>query len=128
MKNVSKIYVGVDVSKDFLDIAFNPLGKHFRVKNTLSGLEDFLKHLSDYKVVRIACESSGGYEKAMIKLLSKSGYNVVLLDPKQVRHFRLSKKVKAKTDKIDAHMIASYTASNEPEYGRVKFEVRQFQL
>lgn len=118
MENVSKIYVGVDISKNFLDIALNPLGKHFRVKNTETGLADLLNRLSRYTVVRVACESSGGYEKAMIKLLCKSGYRVELLDPKQVRYFILSKKVKAKTDKIDAHMIALYTASNEPEYAK----------
>jgi len=116
MKTVAKIFVGVDVSKDFLDVVFNPIKKHFRVANNEIGIKNIASALSMHKVVRIACESSGGYERMMIKALRNAGYIVELIDPKLIRYFILSQAVKAKTDKIDAHMIALYTASNEPKY------------
>jgi transposase len=71
-----------------------------------------------HAVKRITCESSGGYERTMIKKLRASGYQVELVDPKLVRYFILSKKVKAKTDKIDALMIAFYSSCNEPAYAQ----------
>lgn len=116
MKTLSKIFVGVDVSKNFLDVAFYPIKKHFRVANNEAGLKNIVNELSMHRVVRIACESSGGYERMMIKALEKTGYSVLLLDPKLIRYFILAQAVKAKTDKIDAHMIAFYTAANEPKY------------
>ena len=116
MKTVPKIYVGVDVSKNFLDVAYHPTGKHFRVSNNIIGINKMIKRLSSHQVVRIACESSGGYERTMLKLLRKADYSVQLMDPKLIKYFILSKKIKAKTDKIDASMIALFTAHNEPEY------------
>jgi transposase len=116
MKNVTKIYVGVDVSKDFLDIAFYPTKQHFRVSNDEVGITKIIKELSLQEVVRITCESSGGYERLMIKTLRNAGYKIELVDPKLVKYFILSKKIKAKTDKIDAYMIAFYTSCNEPKY------------
>ena len=116
MKTLSEIFVGVDVSKNFLDIAFYPIKKHFRVANNELGIKDIVRALSMHQVIRIACESSGGYERLMIKMLESVGHHVELIDPKLIRYFILSQAVKAKTDKIDAHMIAFYTASNEPKY------------
>jgi len=116
MKNLSKIFVGVDVSKNFLDVAFYPINKHFRVTNNEVGIKNIVKKLLTQNIVRIACESSGGYEHVMIKALKNFGYHVKLLDPKLVRYFILAQSVKAKTDKIDAHMIAFYIASNAPKY------------
>jgi transposase len=116
METISKIYVGVDVSKDFLDIALSPIGKHFRISNDEAGIALMMNKLSVYKIERIVCEASGGYERSMIKMLRQVGYNVELVDPKVIRYFILSKKIKAKTDKIDAHMIASYAAHNESQY------------
>ena len=116
MKTITKIFVGIDVSKNFLDIAFYPTKKHFRVSNDFSGISGIVDRLQSHEIVRIACESSGGYERAMIKTLRVAGYLVELVDPKIIRYFILSKKVKAKTDKIDAQMIAFYSSCNEPAY------------
>lgn len=119
MNNITKIFVGVDISKNYLDVALNPINQYFRVSNDEIGISKIVKKLCEYEVIRIACEASGGYEKLMLKELRKLGYIVELIDPKLVRYFILSKKVKAKTDKIDASMIALYTASNEPEYCQI---------
>jgi transposase len=116
MEIITEIFVGVDVSKDFLDIAFYPLQKHFRVSNDIAGISIITSKLQSQKVKRIACESSGGYERTMIKALRAAGYKVEVVDSKIVRYFILSKKIKAKTDKIDALMIALYTSCNEPTY------------
>lgn len=116
MKNVTKIFVGVDVSKDSLDIALYPTKKHFKVPNNEFGISNIIKELLAYEVVRITCESSGGYERIMVKILRKAKYKVELVDPKLVKYFILSKKIKVKTDKIDSYMIALYASSNEPKY------------
>lgn len=113
---ITDIYSGVDVSKDTLDIALYPINQHFRVTNDKSGIDEMIKKLQQYNIIRIACESSGGYQRLMIQLLREAGYKVELLNPKPIKHFILSKRIKAKTDKIDAHMIAMFTASNELGY------------
>ena len=118
MEIVSEVFVGVDVSKDFLDIAFYPAQKHFRVSNDHAGISSIISKLKLHEIKRVTCESSGGYERSMIKALRAAGYQVELVDPKIVRYFILSKKVKAKTDKIDAFMIAFYSSCNEPAYAQ----------
>lgn len=119
MNNIADMFVGVDVSQSTLDISFYPTKQHFRVSNDKSGLDEMVRKLKKHSIVRIACESSGGYERLMLRHLRTAKYEVILLDPKIVRYFILSKKIKAKTDKIDAYMIAMFTAHNEPEYNQV---------
>lgn len=129
--NVTKMVVGVDVSKDFLDVCIYmpdgckfkdkgyPSKKHFRIENTVIGLSKMLDIFSKYDfsdIEQVILESSGGYEHLAIKALEKSGYNAWLVDPKRIRGFVASQGMKAKTDKIDARMIAMFAAQNKPDY------------
>lgn len=116
MNNLPKEYVGVDVSLESLDVSVYPKNNHFKVQNNENGIKTLIKKISYFNVERVACESTGGYEKTLLKLLRKANYHVELLDPRLVKYFILSKNVKAKTDKIDSYMIALYTANNEPRY------------
>lgn len=116
MNNIAKKYIGVDVSKDTLDVTIYPLNEYFRVTNDEVGIDKIISRLRKHNVARIACESSGGYERKMVQRLREARYRVELLNPILVKHFILSKKIKAKTDKIDSYMIAMFTAHNEPTY------------
>ena len=99
---LAKIFVGVDISKDNLDVFLRPLNQHFRVRNNVNGLEEILNKLSEHDVVRVVCESSGGYEKLLIRTLTQNGHSVWLVDPKRIKSFIASDGIKAKTDKMDA--------------------------
>jgi transposase len=110
------IFVGIDISKKHLDVHFNPLNKSFRIENSAAGIEALLKNLSFYKVNQIVCESSGGYEHLLIKTLRDAQYKVWHIDPKQIKAFVKSQGVKAKTDKIDAKMMALFASKNQPQY------------
>lgn len=82
-----------------------------------------LDELSKYDfndVEQIVWESSGGYENLMSKVLEQAEYTTWSVDPKRIRGFVASQGVKAKTDKIDAKMIALFAAQNKPDYKKIK--------
>lgn len=113
MKNISKVHVGVDVSKNKLDIYILEMKKHFVVPNNEDGLKELLKELSKHSVEQIVCESSGGYENFMLKTLAKKGFKTWQVEPRRIKAFIISEGIKAKTDAIDAHMIALFASSKK---------------
>jgi transposase len=119
--NLTKIFVGVDISKDSLDVHLLPEKKYFRVQNDTSGLQKLMQNLSEYTVARIVCEASGGYETLLIRTLSQANYPIWLIEPKRIKAFIASEGIKAKTDKIDAAMIALFAQQKElSEQTRIK--------
>lgn len=108
MKKISQVFVGVDVSKKRLDIHVRPVGKAFSFANSPEGVEQFARMLSGYPVEQIVCEASGGYEASMIRLLQQKGFKVWRVEPRRIKGFIRSEGVYAKTDKIDAKMIAQF--------------------
>lgn len=69
MKNISKVWAGVDVSKSSLDIYIHPLGKRFKIANSEAAIKRLSKELAKYEVAQIASEATGGYEKLLAKTL-----------------------------------------------------------
>lgn len=120
MITVSKIYVGVDISKDNLDICIEPLGKSFKIANTQDAIEKFVKKLPKCDEIKIACESTGGYEKLLDQILSKHGIDLWIIDPRRIKGFIVSKNCKSKTDKIDASKIAQFVMQNCEDYKQIK--------
>lgn len=117
MNKIAKIFVGVDVSKDSLDIYFSRINNHFQVKNTDRGLKEFVKELSLHEGIEcIAFESTGGYEAKMARTLEKAGYQTWLIDPSRIKAFIRSEGIKAKTDTIDARMIALFASQKQRSY------------
>lgn len=110
MENISQVHVGVDVSKGRLDVHIYPLEKHFSVANSANGITSLISKLSAYAVQRVAYESSGGYQKMLHRKLKQAKFKVWEIDPKRVKYFIASEGVKAKTDTIDAKMIARFSA------------------
>jgi len=116
MANLAKVYVGVDVSKAYLDIYIHPVEQAFRIENNTNAINQVKKRLSQYFVEQIVCESSGGYEQIMLKIFAKHGYRTWQVDPKRIKAFIASEGVKFKTDAVDARMIALFASQKKCVY------------
>lgn len=116
MTTLTKIFIGVDVSKKSLDIHLNPLNKGFRIENSKKGIESLLKIFKAYDIEQIVCEASGGYEFLLCKVLTEAGYKIWCVEPKRIRAFIISEGQKVKTDKIDAKMLALFASQKQRAY------------
>ena len=114
--NISKVCVGVDVSKSTLDVHIYPLKASFTVENSKVGITHLIERLSQYSIEQIACEATGGYEKPLNQLLHEAGYNLWIIDPRRIKGFIVASGMRAKTDKIDALKIAEFAAKNTRGY------------
>lgn len=114
--NVAKVFVGVDVSKDTLDLYINPLGKTLKVTNSTKGFEVIKKWLSAYSIEQIVCEATGGYETFMIQALRNADYKVWNVEPARIKAFIKSEGIKIKTDAHDAKMIAAFAVEKKSTY------------
>ena len=105
------IFMGIDVSKNHLDIYFAL--KHFKIKNNLKSISNFIKlNLIAVKVTIKLCvlETTGGYEKLVMKLLQQGGIKVHRAHPNKVYAFAKVKGHFAKTDKLDSVLLEQYAA------------------
>ena len=107
-------YVGIDVSKDKLDIFIRPDGRHFVVENNLACLKKLAKGLQNLNPELVALESTGGYEKELVKALVESKLKVSVINPKLIKDFSRSGGARAKTDKLDSAVIAHYAEVHKP--------------
>ena len=114
------IVVGIDVSKDRLDVAVAPSGLVFQVANTQAGIDDLVSRLERVGVEVVALEATGGFETAAVAGLSAAGLAVVVVNPAQVRAYAHAIGRRAKTDPIDAAVIAAYVAATKPELRPLK--------
>ncbi len=110
---LTQISVGVDIAKRHLDVCLHGAKKFFRVPNNKEGIAALLRKLAPYDIKHIAFESSGGYEYKLKQTVREAGYKVWQINPLRIKAFITSKGMKAKTDKIDAKMIAWFAAENE---------------
>ena len=101
-----EVVVGVDISKEQLDVFVRD--RHFVVANDSEGHAKFIRRLRKYVVRVVVMEATGGYEAALAVALSESGLPLAVVNPRQVRHFAKAKGLLAKTDKIDARVLAEF--------------------
>lgn len=111
----SHVYVGIDVSKDRLDVYVRPSGEGFSVGQAGGDLETLAKRLQGLSVQVVALEATGGYESAAVAALSLAGLPVVVLNPAQVRSFARALGRQAKTDALDAQVIAHFAEATKPQ-------------
>ena len=102
--------VGVDVSKDRLDVTVLQTGAEFQVGNDEAGWAELIERLKSLDVKAVGLEPSGGYERGLAKALRKAGLSVRFVNPYRVRQFARALGRLAKNDRIDAGMIARFTA------------------
>jgi transposase len=108
-------YIGIDVSKEHLDVASEDGKTVFRVANTEEGQGQLLKKLIELKPKVVVLEASGGFELDVVLALGGAQLPVAVVSPRQVRHYAKALGVLAKTDLIDANVIARFAAATKPE-------------
>jgi transposase len=112
---MEQVYVGIDVSKDRLDVHVHPLGEAFAVERSGAGLEELIARLRPLLPVLVALEATGGFETVAAAALAGAGLPLAVVNPAQVRHYAQALGRRAKTDAIDAAVIARFAAATWPE-------------
>jgi len=116
----TKLFVGVDVSKDSLDVAIGPQKDIITFVNDQKGVDALVKKLSRIGPELTVFESTGGYELLAASLLVEAGLAVVIVNPRQVRNFAKATGILAKTDAIDARVIARFAEAVKPDVRPLK--------
>ena len=112
---MGNIIVGIDVSKDRLDVAVRPTGEVFAVERNAAGLDGLIARLKELSPRIVALEATGGFETVVAAALAAAGLPVVIVNPAQVRAFAKAIGQRAKTDPIDAGVIAHFAEATNPE-------------
>jgi transposase len=115
-QNQSEISIGVDVGKANLDSAIYPLDRYFRIPNTSEAIQKFLPLLKELHVERIVVEATGRYEHPFVFACDQAKLPICVVNPIKVRRFAQALGIHAKTDRIDAHLLAKFAATMKPEY------------
>lgn len=109
------VVVGIDVSKDRLDVHVLPSAERFALANDDAGVMELCARLVDLGPARVALEATGGLETLAVAALSAAGLPVVVVNPAQVRAFAGALGQRAKTDALDAAVIAAFVAATRPD-------------
>jgi transposase len=116
----TKVFVGVDVSKDSLDVAIGSEKQILTFANDQKGVDALIEKLSPIGPELIVFESTGGYEHLAASSFVEAGLPVVIVNPRQVRDFAKSAGILAKTDAIDARAIARFAEAVKPDVRQLK--------
>jgi len=109
------VYVGIDVSQARLDVHVLPGGEAFAVARDGKGLEELIERLRAFSPQLIAVEATGGFETIVAAAVAGAGLPLVVVNPAQIRHFAHALGKRAKTDPIDAAVIAHFVEAVKPE-------------
>lgn len=109
------IFVGIDVSKAQLDVAIRPTGETVSAVNDKAGIKALVKRLAKIQPTLIVLESTGGLERQVVRALVSAEIAVVMVNPRQVRDFAKATGELAKTDSIDAAVLAHYAEAVRPQ-------------
>jgi len=114
MATSSGTYVGIDVSKDRLDVAALGEEQEWQVDNTPKGIACLVKQMADLQPELIVVEATGGYQRAAVEALFWAGLPVAVVNPARVRQFARACGLLAKTDKLDARVLAVFGQRVQP--------------
>lgn len=110
----STLYIGIDVSKDRLDLAWRPTGERWTAPNTERGIRAICRRLRTPAPTLIVLEATGGLELPLIGALAAAGLPVVVVNPRQIRDFAKATGRLAKTDALDAAVLAQFAEAVRP--------------
>lgn len=119
------VFVGIDIAKAQLDVAVRPGDDVFAVSNDEESVNKLAKRLGKLGAERVVLEASGGLEIAVVAVLAASGLPVVVVNPRQVRDFARATGTLAKSDPIDARILAWFGEALRPEVRALKDEQTQ---
>jgi transposase len=122
MPNVKEHFVGIDVAKDWLDVAVLEEEHMNQFANTKKGVVELVRWVRPHQPKLIVVEATGGYEEALVLALFAAGLPVALVSPQRVRQYAKAKGLLAKTDKLDARNLAEYGKSIQPRLFVAKSE------
>ncbi len=108
-------WLGIDVSKADLDVHLLPSGESWSVSNDASGFEKLIRRLDVAREILVVMEATGGYQQEAAVALSHAGMAVAVVNPRQVRDFGRATGRLAKTDRIDAEVLALFGERLQPE-------------
>ena len=123
--STAETFIGIDVSKQQLDVFCRPTGMTFNESNTPSGIAALINQLQKQRPQLIVLEATGGLERALVLALVAVQLPVVVVNPRQIRDFARSTGQLAKTDQIDAQVIAHFGEAIKPEVRALPDEVTQ---
>ena len=120
MSSPSPVNIGIDVSKEMLDIAVHETETNWTSKHEFSEFSTLLESLQPMNPTRLIIEASGGVENVLVSYLAAAGLPVVVVNPRQVRDFARATGQLAKTDRIDALVLARFGATIAPDIRQLK--------
>ena len=112
---MERIFVGIDVAKDRLDVHMRPSGEAFAVARDGKGLEELTDRLGGRDVALVVLEATGGFEVTAAAALCAAGLPLAVVNPRQIRDFARATGRLAKTDALDAEVIAHFAEAVHPE-------------
>ena len=120
------LWIGIDVSKRSLDLHLRPTAQAWHISNDAAGITSLLSQLPSVETVAgIVVEATGGYERQVALALSAAGYPVAVINARQARHFAKAANQVAKTDKVDAKLLAWFGEAMRPPVRALKCEAQQ---
>lgn len=110
-----EVFIGIDVSKKLLDVCVLPQGEVTKVENNQKGFDRLISWLDQFKGALVVMEASGGLQTPACGSLHEAGFKVAVVNPRQVRDFAKAMGKLAKTDRIDAMVLATFAEKVRPE-------------
>jgi len=114
-QSAERVYVGIDVCKDRLDVYLHPIGQEVSVANTIDGLRKLKRVLQKHDVALVVVEATAKYHWLAHRVLGAAGFRVAQVNPLRTRLYAQVRGQLAKTDKIDARTLAIFGETMSPE-------------
>ena len=125
-EETKEVFVGIDVSKAQLDVAVGEDGAVWSISNDGDGLQKLVERLKAQSPTLVVVESTGGLEKPAVAEMAAAGLSIAIVNPGRVREFAKSVGLLAKTDKLDARLLARFAAAVKPPASRLPSEEEQY--
>lgn len=122
---IKKAFIGIDVSKDRLDVACQGKKAIKQYRNNSKGITKMIARFHGIEIERIVVEATAGFEQEAVKKMLQQGLPVSLINPTRVRRYAQAQGQHAKTDCLDAHVLADFGESMKPELWQLKSELEE---
>jgi transposase len=119
-ENIMEKFVGIDISKDTLDVCIDPGAEALHVAYDHKGIEAICQRLKTESPTLIVVEATGGLEMRLASELAALGLNIAVINPRQARDFAKATGQLAKTDRVDAAMLAAFAKAIRPQVRALK--------
>lgn len=121
----SSVFIGIDISKDHLDTAIRPSNERVSFANTEEGVDDLIERLKSLNPALIVMEATGRYHQLVLSRLVAAGFAAIAINPRQARDFARAIGRLAKTDAIDADVLAEFAEKIRPEVRSIADQATQ---